>query len=179
MNQVIKQNGTTAPMQIVLGVDPGFSVTGFALVAKAQRITVLDCGYLKMSAQKTLSQRTGEFYVFFQQKIIEHKVTHIALETSFLGKNAQTFLKLGFLRGVLFLLADQHHLVLTEFAPREVKLAVTGSGAASKDQVADMMIRLFPGLTTLPQVERADATDALAVALCGLWNQQSYMQMLK
>ncbi|MBM3893140.1 crossover junction endodeoxyribonuclease RuvC [Candidatus Dependentiae bacterium] len=179
MSHAITSQKVSVPTEIVLGVDPGFSVTGFALVAKAQRITVLDCGYLKMSAQKTLSQRTGEFYAFFQQKIIEHKVTHIALETSFLGKNAQTFLKLGFLRGVLFLLADQHHLVLTEFAPREVKLAVTGSGAASKDQVADMMMRLFPALSTLPQVERADATDALAVALCGLWNQQSYMQGIK
>jgi crossover junction endodeoxyribonuclease RuvC len=179
MNQTVAPTQLLAPMQIVLGVDPGFSVTGFALVAKAQRITVLDCGYLKMSAQKTLSQRTGQFYAFFQQKIIEHHVTHIALETSFLGKNAQTFLKLGFLRGILFLLADQHNLVLSEFAPREVKLAVTGSGAASKDQVADMMMRLFPTLGSLPQVERADATDALAVALCGLWNQQSYMQRLK
>ena len=170
---------TPAPMQIVLGVDPGFSVTGFALVAKAQRITVLDCGYLKMSAQKTLVQRTGQFYAFFNQKIIDHQVTHIALETSFLGKNAQTFLKLGYLRGILYLLAEQHQLELSEFAPREVKLAVTGSGGASKDQVADMMQRLFPTLSSLPMVERADATDALAVALCGLWNQQSYLQRVQ
>ena len=102
MNQTVAPSAVSASIQIVLGVDPGFSVTGFALVAKAQRITVLDCGYLKMSAQKTLSQRTGQFYVFFQQKILEHHVTHIALETSFLGKNAQTFLKLGFLRGILY-----------------------------------------------------------------------------
>ncbi len=175
MNQVT----ASAPMQIVLGVDPGFSVTGFALVAKAQRITVLDCGYLKMSAQKTLVQRTGQFYAFFNQKIIDHQVTHIALETSFLGKNAQTFLKLGYLRGILYLLAEQHQLELSEFAPREVKLAVTGSGGASKDQVADMMQRLFPTLSSLPMVERADATDALAVALCGLWNQQSYLQRIQ
>ncbi|NDD54561.1 crossover junction endodeoxyribonuclease RuvC [bacterium] len=162
--------------QIILGVDPGFSVTGFALVMKSQRVSVLDCGYLKMSPRHSLVQRTGQFYAFFQEKILRHQVTHIALETSFLGKNAQTFLKLGYLRGILYLLADQHRAVLSEFAPREVKMAVTGFGGASKEQVASMMTRIFPGLSALPSVERADATDALAVALCGLWNTQTYAQ---
>jgi crossover junction endodeoxyribonuclease RuvC len=164
--------------QVILGVDPGFSVTGFALVAKAARITVLDCGYLKMSAQHTLVERTGQFFAFFEEKIKLHNVTHVALETSFLGKNPQTFLKLGYLRGILYLLAHQHNLAISEFAPREVKLAVTGSGGASKDQVASMMLRLFPQLHVLPAVAKADATDALAVALCGLWNQQTYLQKL-
>jgi crossover junction endodeoxyribonuclease RuvC len=167
----------TAP-QVILGVDPGFSVTGFALVSKGPRITVIDCGFLKMSAQHTLVERTGQFHAFFAEKIKNYQVTHVALETSFLGKNPQTFLKLGYLRGILYLLAHQHELGVSEFAPREIKLAVTGSGAASKDQVASMMMRLFPQLHVLPAVAKADATDALAVALCGLWNQQTYLNRL-
>jgi crossover junction endodeoxyribonuclease RuvC len=165
-----------AGKQVILGVDPGFSVTGFALVTKeGQQVSVLECSYLKMSSQKTLAERTGQFYAFFLEKIQTHGVTAISLETSFLGKNAQTFLKLGFLRGILHLLADQHKLILNEFAPREIKMAVTGFGGASKDQVAGMMIRIFPKLIEFAAVERADATDALAIALCGLWNNHSTM----
>ena len=163
---------------IVLGVDPGFSITGYAITQKQQSVSVLDCGFLKMSAQHTLSQRVGQFHALFTQKIQTYGVTHISLETSFLGKNPQTFLKLGFLRGVLYLLADQHKLTISEFAPREVKLAVTGFGGASKDQVASMMLRIFPKLGQYGVTERADVTDALAVALCGIWNNQTALQKL-
>ena len=164
---------------VVLGVDPGFSVTGFACVQQQQGVRIVDCGYLKMSPKDSLPTRVGQFYALFEQKIADHKVTHISLETSFLSKNPQTFLKLGFLRGVLYLLADQHHLTIAEFAPREVKLAVTGFGGASKDQVATMMMRVFPKLAEHGAVEREDMTDALAVALCGVWSNQTELQKLQ
>lgn len=159
--------------QIILGVDPGFHVTGYAIISKEpRRVLLLDCGYLKMSPQHTLPKRVGQFNTFFQEKISAHQITKIALETSFLGKNAQTFLKLGYLRGILYLLADQHNLGLAEFAPREIKLAVTGFGGASKDQVADMMMRLFPKLADFGKIEKNDVTDALAISLCGVWHEQ-------
>lgn len=159
--------------QVILGVDPGFSVTGFAILHNNNRqVFLLDCGYLKMSSTKSLSERTGIFYDLFKQKIIDHKITQVALETSFLGKNPQTFLKLGFLRGILYLLADQHKLAISEFAPREIKAAVTGSGGASKDQVAHMILRMFPKVAQLGAVEKQDVTDALAISVCGLWAGQ-------
>jgi crossover junction endodeoxyribonuclease RuvC len=159
--------------QVILGVDPGFSITGFAVLKTTGRqVLLLDCGYLKMSSTKSLSERTGQFYKVFQEKITIHGVTHVALETSFLGKNPQTFLKLGFLRGILYLLADQHKLIISEFAPREIKAAVTGSGGASKDQVAHMILRMFPKITQLGAVEKQDVTDALAISVCGLWSLQ-------
>lgn len=159
--------------QVILGVDPGFHITGYAVVSKeGSKVLLLDCGYLKMSSQHPLPQRVGQFYSHMFAKIAQHHVSHIALETSFLGKNAQTFLKLGYLRGILYLLADQHKLCLSEFAPREVKAAVTGFGGASKDQVANMMMRLFPKLAEFGTVERSDVTDALAISLCGAWNEQ-------
>ena len=165
----------------ILGVDPGFGVTGFSVVKTDQgKSFLLDCGYLKMSSSKHLSERTGIFYAFMQEKIICHGVNQVALETSFLGKNAQVFLKLGYLRGILYLLADQHKLALHEFAPREVKTAVTGFGGASKEQVAMMMLTMFPKLNEFGSIEKADVTDALAVALCGLWTarQQKLMKRL-
>jgi crossover junction endodeoxyribonuclease RuvC len=155
---------------VVMGVDPGFHVTGFAIMCSdGSRSQVLDCGFLKMKSSQSLSQRVGLFYSFFKEKIIQHNVTEIALETSFLGKNAQTFLKLGFLRGILLLLVDQYSLSLHEFAPREVKIALTGFGGASKEQVATMVLRFFPSLRAYGPTAQADVTDALAITLCGLW----------
>lgn len=159
---------------VILGVDPGFSVTGYAILKKENnKALLLDYGFLKMSSQKTLVERVGLFYTCFHTKISTHGVTAVALETSFLGKNAQTFLKLGYLRGVLYLLASQNGLLVHEFAPREVKSAVTGYGAASKDQVAAMIFRLFPRLAQLGPIERQDVTDAMAVCLCGFWHKPS------
>lgn len=153
---------------IILGIDPGFSFTGYGvLVKEGSKVRLLDCNVLKLPASKTLSQRIGIFYSFFNQKIPQHHITDLALETPFLGKNAQNFLKLGYLRGILYLLAEQHQLTLHEFTPRQVKLSVTGFGGADKEQVARMMLRLFPGLQ-MP--EKTDLTDALAVSLCGIWH---------
>lgn len=158
--------------KIILGVDPGFRVTGFSILKRDEtgKAYLLDFGYLQMNPKNHLSCRVGEFYSFLKEKISCHKVTQISLETPFLGKNAQTFLKLGYLRGVLYLLADQNKLSLSEFSPREVKLAVVGFGGATKEQVAAMVMRLFPGLGEVKKVARDDVTDALAISVCGLWS---------
>jgi crossover junction endodeoxyribonuclease RuvC len=156
---------------IILGIDPGFSVTGYGILKKeGHTCYLLDYGYLQMSSHKHLSERVHIFYDFFTDKIKKHNVTDIALETSFLGKNAQNFLKLGYLRGILYLLAHQHEADLHEFSPREVKQSVTGYGGASKDQVERVIMQLFPKLQTQ---QKQDVTDALAVTLCGLWKKKS------
>ncbi len=156
---------------IILGIDPGFSVTGFSILKKTGSTTVLlDAGYLKLPVAETLSKRIHIFYQTFQEKIIATGTTHLALETPFLGKNTQSFLKLGYLRGTLHLLAAQHNLSLHEFSPREVKQAVTGFGGASKDQVATMVLRLFPNVNQLGVSVKQDVTDAIAVSLSGLWS---------
>lgn len=155
----------------MLGIDPGFSFTGFCVLKSQQNKTVmLDCGYLRLPTQKHLADRINIFYNVFTEKISKYQVSQIALETSFLGKNAQTFLKLGYLRGVLYLLAAKNSLAIQEFAPREVKSKLTGFGGASKEQVARMVFILFPQLQNLKEAERNDLTDAVAIALCGLWS---------
>ncbi|MGB8467835.1 MAG: crossover junction endodeoxyribonuclease RuvC [Candidatus Babeliales bacterium] len=155
--------------KVVLGIDPGYTATGFAVARTAQnRISLIDCGYVALPADKHLSERIGQFFTFFDKKITDHAINSLVLETPFLGKNAQTFLKLGYLRGVLYLLADKHHLAIQEFAPREVKQALTGFGGAQKDQVARVIATLFP---QLPPQKKEDVTDAIAVTLCGIWRQ--------
>lgn len=159
---------------IILGIDPGFSCTGFGILQQEKnKAFLLDYGYLKMSSKKSLSERTGIFYDFFEEKITSYSITNLALETSFLGKNAQNFLKLGYLRGILYLLADQHNLSLHEFAPRQVKQAVTGWGNASKEQVASIILQLFP---KMKEPKYNDVTDALAITLCGLWISKNTLQ---
>lgn len=159
---------------VVLGVDPGFRFAGFGILKKEQGKTyLLDCGYLALPQKLSLAERTEIFYTAFKSKIETHNVTHLALETPFLGKNPQNFMKLGYLRGILYLLSAQHKLELCEFAPREVKMAVTGFGGASKEQVAHVVMRLFPKLV---QPKKEDVTDALAVTLCGLWQNKKLTQ---
>ena len=155
--------------KVILGVDPGLGVSGFGILAKDQgKVFLVECGFLKMSSTKPLPERVTQFHNFFTEKIKQHQVTELALETPFLGKNTQSFLKLGYLRGILYLLAHQHGLVIHEFAPMEVKRSVTGYGGASKDQVSRVILRLFPRLEV---PEKMDVTDALAVTLCGLWHR--------
>lgn len=156
---------------VVMGIDPGFGVTGFGIIKKeGNKAFLLDYGFLKLSSEKSLSERIGIFYKFILEKVEQFSVDVISIETPFLGKNAQNFLKLGYLRGILYLVVDIKKLYLVEFSPSEIKLSLTGSGYADKDQVSFVVLKLFPGLS---KPKKLDVTDALAVAVCGLWKQQS------
>lgn len=156
---------------IILGVDPGLRFAGFGIIKKELGKTyLLDSGYLTLSPTKSLAERVTLFHEFFEEKIIKWQVTDLSIETPFLGKNSQTFLKLGYLRGILYLLSHKNKLTLHEFSPREVKQSVTGFGGASKEQVARILKQLFP---RLPDAQKEDVTDALAVTLCGLWKNKN------
>ncbi|KKP25247.1 MAG: Crossover junction endodeoxyribonuclease RuvC [candidate division TM6 bacterium GW2011_GWF2_30_66] len=155
---------------VILGIDPGTRFAGFGILQKEkQKVFLLDYGCLSMSPAKSLPERVEIFYNFFSEKIIKYGVTELALETPFLGKSAGNFLKLGYMRGILYLLASKNKLTLHEFAPREIKLTVTGFGGASKEQVASVVLRLLPGLLS---IQKDDVTDALAISLCGLWQSK-------
>ena len=152
---------------ILLGVDPGTQFSGYSVFRKESTIlSLLDYGVLKLGAQKPLPERVYKFHEEIDLLMNKNKIDYLVLETPFLGKNAQNFLKLGYLRGILYLLAQKHNIKITEFTPREVKQSVTGFGGASKEQVAFMIFRLIPKIE--PSV-RNDITDALAVGLCGVW----------
>lgn len=152
---------------IILGIDPGFSFTGYAILKKeGNRTMLLDFGYLRLPQSKSLQERVALFHDALDAKIKQFQVTHLSIETPFLGKNAQNFLKLGYLRGILYFLTHKNNLILFEFAPTQIKQSLTGFGGASKEQVSRVIFQLFP---TLAKPDKYDATDALAISLCGLW----------
>jgi len=162
---------------VILGIDPGLLYCGYGIIKKdGSKVMLLDYGYLKLSSSKNIAQRLSTIHIFFDQLIQKYQVTDVSLETPFLGKNAQNFLKLGYVRGILYLLVHHHQAIIHEFSPREIKRALTGWGGAPKDQVAHVILNLFP---RMEKPEREDVTDALAVTLCGLWNNSRTIPSLR
>ena len=152
---------------IIIGVDPGTRYAGYAILKKEKRkIEILEAGCLDIHKEKTLAKKIHSLYEFITGKVKEYRVTHLSLETPFLYKNAATFLKLGYVRGILYLISEQNSLILFEFSPSEIKQRTTGNGRASKEQVAEVIIRLFK----IKKPQKDDTTDALACAYCGLQN---------
>jgi len=131
---------------------------------------MLASGVIRLHPLSTHAERIGQIYRELERIIADFRPAHLALETAFLSRNVQSALKLGQVRGAVIALAMNSELVLHEYAPREVKLAVTGKGAASKEQVASMVARIL-GLTPVPAP--FDVTDALGIALCDLLRGES------
>lgn len=161
---------------IILGIDPGTRFSGYSILKREKSaIFLIACDLLKFGAEKPLPERVFLFGDNFEHIIKKYEVTNISLETPFLGKNAQNYLKLGYLRGVLYFLAQKYKINILEFTPREVKLAMTGFGGASKDQVSNMVHHMFP---RLPQFKHDDVTDAVAISLCAAWQLKNSTTIL-
>jgi len=153
----------------ILGIDPGLIVTGFSIIVVQNGKTYLkECGYLPLGSKKEIPIRIKLFYDFFKEKIEKNNITDLALETPFLGKNSAGFLKLGYLRGILYLLKEEYDLKIHEFSPRTVKQAITNFGGAEKEQVLKTLLHIFPELSTIT-IKKYDITDAVAVSLCAAW----------
>lgn len=147
----------------ILSIDPGFSFTGWAIIDKEDsRATLVKYGVLKFKKSLSIANKLYELYFILFDMISVNNITHMALETPFLGKNAATFLKLGYIRGILYLLSQIHRLTVSEFSPKEVKLLVTGYGDSDKEAVCRAVMKLFKGLE---QPEKYDITDAIAIGL--------------
>lgn len=146
----------------VLGIDPGSRATGWGIIDGDGRHSVhVASGVLKLG-DGDLGPRLRLIFEGITRLIVEFRPTEIAIERVFVARNADSALKLGQARGAAICAALADGLPLAEYAPREVKLAVVGTGAASKEQVQHMM-RIILKLDALPQ---ADQADALAVAIC-------------
>lgn len=156
---------------ICLGIDPGTLKPGFCVLSLSSEARasckILSAGCLVLKAKDPLPMRLIQIYDFFENMIVTCSVSSLAIETPFLGKNAQNFLKLGYVRGILYLLAQRKGLEILEFTPRQVKLAVSGYGGADKEMVARSLSKLFPVFDP-SAVEMFDITDAIAVAFCGI-----------
>lgn len=148
---------------IILGIDPGSRITGYGLVTKSgSTITHLDNGAIDATREPELAGRLKLIYLKIRELIVQFQPTAVAIESIFYAKNVQSTVKLGHARGVAMLAATQEGLPLFEYSPLSVKQAVVGYGGASKEQVQKMV----KSLLKLPQIAEANASDALAIALC-------------
>jgi crossover junction endodeoxyribonuclease RuvC len=149
---------------IILGVDPGTLITGFGIIEVEHGVTsVLTYDVVKNASDRSMPIRLKQIYDKLCKIINQYHPDEFAVETVFYGKNVQSALKLGHARGVAILAAVNHQIPTTEYSPREIKKAVTGNGAASKQQV-QFMVKSQLKLREAPKF--FDASDALAIALC-------------
>ena len=147
---------------IILGIDPGSRITGFGLIDnQANRIKYIDSGHIKVSGD-SLPQRLGCIFAEIDGVIRKHRPEHMSIENVFMARNADSALKLGQARGAAICAAHQAGLEIAEYAPREIKQAIVGTGAASKEQVQHMVKRLLGIKLEL----QADEGDGLAIAIC-------------
>ncbi len=148
---------------IVLGIDPGTASLGYGLVERTgSRLRAVDFGVFHTGADLPLAERLLAIHLFLEDLIELHGPTLVGVERIFHSRNVQTALAVGHARGVVLLAAASHGLEVREATPSEVKIAVTGYGAAEKGQVG-RMVQVILGLPEPPQPD--DAADALAIAI--------------
>lgn len=149
----------------VLGIDPGLSITGYGLIEGAHPPRAHHAGVVRTDPELTIPERLFELYRGLTQIIADTAPDVIALETVFTNRNLQTAMSVGRASGVALLSAAQAGIAVYEYVPTAIKSAVTGDGSANKAQVQQMVTRLLR-LERAPKP--ADASDALAIALCHL-----------
>jgi crossover junction endodeoxyribonuclease RuvC len=149
-------------MTRILGIDPGSRITGYGIVDQdGQRMRYVASGCIRTRGD-ALAERLGIIFDGVSRIIAEFQPGELAIERVFLNKNADSALKLGQARGAAICAGVQQGVVVDEYAAREIKQAVVGTGAASKEQVQHMMCVLL----SLQRAPPSDAADALAVAIC-------------
>lgn len=180
-----------APPLIILGIDPGTKITGYGVIqVNGSSMQPLDFGCIRPPANLPLQSRYKIIFDSIEQLIDKYNPNAVATESQFVLKNAQSAIKLGMAKGMVYLAAARRSIEVHEYSPTSAKLAVVGTGAASKYQVQRMIGSLLR-LPTPPEPE--DAADALALAIChahnlkrlsclntskGLWSKKSRSKRL-
>ncbi|WP_203295348.1 crossover junction endodeoxyribonuclease RuvC [Luteirhabdus pelagi] len=158
-----------ATEKIILGIDPGTTIMGFGLIkVVGKKMVFMQLNELKLSKQDDHYVRLKQIFERTIQLIDTHHPDEIAIEAPFFGKNVQSMLKLGRAQGVAMAAGLSRQVPITEYSPKKIKMAITGNGNASKEQVARMLQSTL-GLKKLPK--NLDSTDGLAAAVCHFYNQ--------
>lgn len=151
-------------IMIIMGIDPGTAITGYGVVKlENNRHIVLGYGAIRTTTKQSTPLRLETIYAELTDLVAEFHPDCIAIEELFFNKNVSTALAVGQARGVAILAGAHAGLPIAEYTPLQVKMAVTGYGRASKEQVA-YMIKMLLGLAETPKPD--DVTDALAVCIC-------------
>lgn len=150
--------------KVIMGIDPGTNKMGYGVIRIENRTPqYVTMGHIDLSKLDDSYVKLKRIYDRVEELMTLYCPDDVAFEAPFYGQNVQSMLKLGRAQGVAIAAALSHKVDIFEYAPRKVKAAITGQGAASKEQVAQLLKSIFH-LTALPKVQ--DATDGLAVALC-------------
>jgi len=152
---------------IVLGVDPGTQVTGYGVVSgnNANAMTLVECGVIRTQPREPLPARLRDIHEGIAELLKRHAPQVMSIEDVFYARNVRTTVTLGHARGVILLAAEQRGVAVHEFPPAAIKKAVVGAGAATKEQVQFMIMRLLR-LKAAPKP--ADAADGVAAAVAYL-----------
>lgn len=155
---------TKAKERIILGIDPGTSITGYGVIRTVGTIPeLITIGQIDLSKFDDHYVKLKHIFDRTIGIIDEYHPDELAIEAPFFGKNVQSMLKLGRAQGAAIAAALSRSLPIFEYAPRKIKMSITGQGAASKEQVAAMLMNILKfSLTDI----KLDATDGLAAALC-------------
>ncbi len=150
----------------ILGIDPGTTYMGWALLqTEGSKAELVDFGVLDMHKLENHYEKLQKIFFFVQGIIEKFEPTTFAIESQFVDKNVQTMLRLAHGQGVAIAAALAKDLPISEYSPMKVKMAITGNGHASKEQVAGMLQR-FMHISADEMPKKLDATDALAIAYC-------------
>lgn len=157
--------------KIILGIDPGTNIMGYGVLKVAGRkAEMLAMGVIDLHRYGDHYLKLGHIFERVSGIIEAYLPDEMAIEAPFFGKNVQSMLKLGRAQGVAMAAAIQRQVPITEYAPMKIKMAITGQGTASKEQVADMLRRMLH-LDAEEMGKYMDASDALGAAYC------HYLQM--
>lgn len=153
---------TKTSTQITLGIDPGFAITGYAVVATTNgTITPIDFGVITTKAGEPFAERLHTIDTTLENIIKKYKPQRVGVEQVYFAKNTKTAIQVAHARGIVLLQAARHSLRVFEYTPLQVKQALTSYGRADKTQIQNMLQLLFK----LPEPPTPDdAADALAIA---------------
>lgn len=153
---------------IILGIDPGTTIMGFGIIRVCgKRMEFIQMNELLLSKYKDPYTKLKLIFERTVDLIDTYHPDEIAIEAPFYGKNVQSMLKLGRAQGVAMAAGLSRQIPITEYLPKKIKMAITGNGNASKEQVAKMLQTTLK-LKTLPK--NLDSTDGLAAAVCHFYN---------
>jgi len=151
------------PMTVVLGIDPGSRRTGFGVIdVVGASLRYIASGIIRLPEKADLPERLGIIFQGVSEVITTYCPQQMAIEEAFFARDPRAALRLGQARGAAIVAGVNGQLTIAEYSARTVKQAVVGTGAANKEQVQHMVMRLL----NLPAAPSEDAADGLAVAIC-------------
>ncbi len=173
------QQAASTDDRVIMGIDPGTNLMGYAFIGvNGNKARLIAMGVIDLRKCHDSYIKLGEIFTRVQELIKSYLPDELAIEAPFFGKNVQSMLKLGRAQGVAIAAAISRDVPIHEYAPLKIKMAITGNGSASKQQVAEMLRRML-NISSEEMPRFMDATDALGAAFCHFLQRNNPVQSVK